>query len=269
MIHIRGSVHRPRPLPYSLRVGDKTVLVTGSNAGLGLETAKALAACGASLVVLGARSVSRGEEAKRGHHRGGSGGDPGRVRRPRLASSTTTTGPVSWRSSPAPPASSTAASASLSSTPGSSASRAAPPGPPATGPTSQTNRPGTALLSLLPLEPLRRAARQQGGGGDGPACLTTVASFGLPAAAEALLSSSDGHENLLARLDDPASSGMEGTPQARSALEAAQHAPGYYRSLFHRADPDVERLSRRFAWAGGQGAWCIADAAVGHVDVVG
>ncbi|RYP15583.1 hypothetical protein DL765_005621 [Monosporascus sp. GIB2] len=57
--------YKPRPLPDSLRLSGKTGLATGSNVGLGLETSKALAAHGASRVVLGVRSVSKGEEVKR------------------------------------------------------------------------------------------------------------------------------------------------------------------------------------------------------------
>ncbi|RYO85619.1 hypothetical protein DL766_005408 [Monosporascus sp. MC13-8B] len=190
-------IYKPLPLPDSLRLEGETVLVTGFNVGLCLDTASALAARGASRVVLGVRSVSKGEEAKR--------------------------------------AVITAA-----------ASPSAPPRPPATRPTSQTNHLSTALLSLLLLEPLRRAARRRGGSGDGPARLTIVASsvafFGLPAGGEAFLSSSDDQGNVLARLDDPASFGGEGTPE-RYALSRLLNV------LWARVDPTAPTRAPR-GWAG-------------------
>ncbi|RYP38229.1 hypothetical protein DL768_010803 [Monosporascus sp. mg162] len=98
---------------------------------------------GASLVMRGLRSVSRGEEEKTGRHRGGSGGEPVRVAMSASVPSTTRTEPASWRSPPAPPRATSRESH------------------------NRTNHLGTALLSLLLLEPLRRAARQRDGSGDG------------------------------------------------------------------------------------------------------
>jgi NAD(P)-dependent dehydrogenase (short-subunit alcohol dehydrogenase family) len=43
----------------------KTVIVTGSNVGLGLEAARHFARLGASKVILAVRSTSKGEEAQR------------------------------------------------------------------------------------------------------------------------------------------------------------------------------------------------------------
>ncbi|RYP69748.1 hypothetical protein DL769_005199 [Monosporascus sp. CRB-8-3] len=256
--------YKPRPLPDSLRLDGKTVLVTGSNVGLGLETAKALAARGASRVVLGVRSVSKGEEAKRAV----------------VAAAASPSGcdvrvwPLDHEDWASVVAFAGRAVRELDrgldvAVLNAGLKRLAYSAAPATGHEAhvQTNHLGTALLSLLLLEPLRRAARRRGGdgggGSDGPARLTIVASsvafFGLPAGAEALLSSSDGHENVLARLDDPASFGREGAPEryalskllnvlwaralaarvdpARDGVVVDAVNPGYCRSAFHRADP--------------------------------
>ncbi|RYP37330.1 hypothetical protein DL767_002973 [Monosporascus sp. MG133] len=212
--------YKPHPLPDSLRLGGTTVLVTGSNMGLGLETAKALVAGGASLVVLGVRSVSRGSEAKRGRHRGGSGGgEPVRVATSRV-----------WPRDHEDWASLVVFAARdlgrrprrrRPSTPGLKAPRGQrPPRPPATGPTSRST-----TSALLP-EPLRGAARQRGGGADGDGA-------GSP----------DDRRNVLwARVD-----------LTRENVVADAVNPGYCRSALHRAD---------------LGAWCLADAVVGHADGV-
>ena len=42
----------------------KTYIITGSNSGLGLETARHLVACSASRVVLAVRNLTAGETAK-------------------------------------------------------------------------------------------------------------------------------------------------------------------------------------------------------------
>ncbi|KAF1965833.1 NAD(P)-binding protein [Bimuria novae-zelandiae CBS 107.79] len=55
---------RAWPLPSDVRLDGKTALLTGANAGLGLEAAKELARHGASRVVLGVRNLAKGETAK-------------------------------------------------------------------------------------------------------------------------------------------------------------------------------------------------------------
>lgn len=51
-------------LPQSASLASQTVLITGANSGLGLETARHIVKLGASKVVLGVRSIARGEAAK-------------------------------------------------------------------------------------------------------------------------------------------------------------------------------------------------------------
>ena len=56
---------KPKPLDASVRLDGKTAIVTGGNGGLGLEAAKELAAHGLARLIIAARSIARGEEAKK------------------------------------------------------------------------------------------------------------------------------------------------------------------------------------------------------------
>lgn len=60
----RQVTSKPKPLPPNVRFDGKTAIVTGSNVGLGLEASKEMAAHGLSRVILGVRSVGKGEAAK-------------------------------------------------------------------------------------------------------------------------------------------------------------------------------------------------------------
>ncbi|KAL4935293.1 hypothetical protein BDV06DRAFT_207287 [Aspergillus oleicola] len=53
----------PQPLPRSVDLRGQTAIVTGANVGLGLEAAKQLAARELSRLILGVRTVSKGETA--------------------------------------------------------------------------------------------------------------------------------------------------------------------------------------------------------------
>lgn len=55
---------KPKALPPDLRLDGKTALVTGSNGGIGLETARQLASHGVSRLILGVRDVTKGTTAK-------------------------------------------------------------------------------------------------------------------------------------------------------------------------------------------------------------
>ncbi|KAI1413550.1 NAD(P)-binding protein [Hypoxylon sp. FL1857] len=61
----RQITFKPKPLPRSINLKGKTALVTGGNAGLGLEACKELAAHGLARIILGVRDISKGEEAKK------------------------------------------------------------------------------------------------------------------------------------------------------------------------------------------------------------
>ncbi|CAJ2511647.1 Uu.00g072720.m01.CDS01 [Anthostomella pinea] len=56
---------KPKPPPQSVKLHGLTALVTGGNAGLGLEACKELAAHGVARIVLGVRSTAKGDDARK------------------------------------------------------------------------------------------------------------------------------------------------------------------------------------------------------------
>ena len=60
----RQFFFKPKPIPADISLTGRTVIVTGSNTGLGLEAAKEIAAHNASHIVLGVRNLAKGEEAR-------------------------------------------------------------------------------------------------------------------------------------------------------------------------------------------------------------
>ncbi|KAI0841457.1 NAD(P)-binding protein [Hypoxylon sp. FL0890] len=61
----RQITFKPKPLPRNIHLNGKTALVTGANAGLGLEACKELAAHGLARIILGVRNISKSEAAKK------------------------------------------------------------------------------------------------------------------------------------------------------------------------------------------------------------
>ncbi|CAN9247141.1 unnamed protein product [Alternaria alternata] len=61
---VRQLTFTPKPLPQDVRLDGKTAIVTGANVGLGLEASKEMASHGLARVILGVRTVSKGEAAK-------------------------------------------------------------------------------------------------------------------------------------------------------------------------------------------------------------
>jgi len=61
---VRQLTFTPKPLPKDVRLDGKTAIVTGANVGLGLEASKEMASHGLARVILGVRTVSKGEAAK-------------------------------------------------------------------------------------------------------------------------------------------------------------------------------------------------------------
>lgn len=56
---------KPQPIPASTNLAGRTVIVTGSNTGLGLEAAREIVSHNAQHVILGVRSLSKGEQARK------------------------------------------------------------------------------------------------------------------------------------------------------------------------------------------------------------
>lgn len=54
---------KPRPPPQSLSFRDRTAIVTGSNVGIGLQACTQMLNCGLSRLIMGVRSVDKGEAA--------------------------------------------------------------------------------------------------------------------------------------------------------------------------------------------------------------
>lgn len=60
----RQLTFKPKPLAATVKLDGKTVLITGANAGLGLEAAKELAAHGVKRLIITARDAAKGQAAK-------------------------------------------------------------------------------------------------------------------------------------------------------------------------------------------------------------
>ena len=61
----RQLFFKPKPIPADLSLAGRTVIVTGSNTGLGLEAAREIVAHDADYIILGVRSLSKGEQARK------------------------------------------------------------------------------------------------------------------------------------------------------------------------------------------------------------
>ncbi|RYP10576.1 hypothetical protein DL764_000546 [Monosporascus ibericus] len=223
MIHSQGFRRSsPRLPPDALRLGGRAVLVTGLNVGLGLETAKVLAtARGASLVVPGVRSVSRGEEVNRAVFAAAAAASPSGLRHPRLA--------------PRP--------RELAQPRGQDSETAAVMGP-APLPIVAAS---VASLGLPPGAEALLLSSERAGAARRPGLLRqgehARALRALTAAQRAL-----GPRALATRID---------LTRANIVVDAVN--PGYCRGASHRSDPGAERLSRHFAWSAEHGAWRLAD----------
>jgi NAD(P)-dependent dehydrogenase (short-subunit alcohol dehydrogenase family) len=61
---IHQLTFQPKPLPQDVHLDGMTAIVTGANIGLGLEASKEMAGHGLARVILGVRTLSKGEAAK-------------------------------------------------------------------------------------------------------------------------------------------------------------------------------------------------------------
>jgi NAD(P)-dependent dehydrogenase (short-subunit alcohol dehydrogenase family) len=60
---IKGARAKPNPLPPTLSLSGQTALITGSNTGIGLTSAHALLKLGLSHLIMGVRSIEKGNTA--------------------------------------------------------------------------------------------------------------------------------------------------------------------------------------------------------------
>ena len=61
----RQLFFKPQPIPTDINLTGRTVLITGSNTGLGLEAAREIVSHNADHIILGVRSLLKGEQAKK------------------------------------------------------------------------------------------------------------------------------------------------------------------------------------------------------------
>ncbi|CAI7637154.1 unnamed protein product [Penicillium palitans] len=263
----RQLTFTPKPLPSDIYLSGKTALITGGNAGLGLEAAKEMAAHNLSRVILGVRTLSKGEAAKE-----------------EILSQSPNCNVLIWEldqeSFPSIQAFGERAARELDrldivilcagvkllefvkSKTGHEMN-------------VQVNHIGTALLSLLLLSPLQSSQ---------PIRLTIVTSevhFWTEFEAKDA-------PNILARLDEPSSfgKGMDryNTSKLLNILWLRELSskvgpnlivngvnPGLCASTLHRSDttPGINTFNKVFAWTAAQGGHNLVDAAVQHLQAQG
>ncbi|KAJ5546941.1 dehydrogenase [Penicillium frequentans] len=270
----RQLTFAPKPLPADISLLGKTVLITGGNAGLGLEAAKEMAAHNISRIILGVRNLSKGEAAKA-----------------EILTQSPNCDVLAWEldqeSFPSMQAFAERAAVELdrldivilcagvkllefikSKSTGHEMN-------------VQVNHIGTALLSLLLLDPLQRTPKADPGQ---PTRLTVVTSevhFWTE------FEQKDA-PNTLARLDEPSlfGKGMDryNTSKLLNVLWLRELSsrvgpelivngvnPGLCASTLHRSDttPGIKSFNRIFAWTSVQGGHNLVDAAVQHSEAQG
>ncbi|PYH95596.1 dehydrogenase [Aspergillus ellipticus CBS 707.79] len=262
----RQLCHPPKPIPADIRLDGKTAIITGGNVGLGLEAAKQLAAHGLSRVILGVRTVAKGEAAREDVLRESPACDV-QVWQLDLEDFESMKA-FAERAETLDRLDIVILSAGLKFTEFIKAR---------TGHEMhvQVNHLGTSLLSLLLLGPLQKTAKLTGT----PSRLTIVTSemhFWTPFKEKSAA-------NILARMDEPDSFGEGATRYSSSKLlnllwlrELSSKAgpdvttngvnPGLCLSSFHRSDDTfAQRMANKLlAWTSEQGGHCLVDAAVRH-----
>ncbi|RYP51841.1 hypothetical protein DL768_002917 [Monosporascus sp. mg162] len=265
---------KPKPLPTSIRLDGKTAIITGANAGLGLEAAKELVAHGLARIILAVRTASKGEAA-----------------RDQILAQTPGVDVQIWpldyesfasidefgkRAATLDRLDIVILNAGVKNLDYVQSK---------TGHEShlQVNHLGTALLSLHLLTPLDRTAKTTGS----PGRLTIVSSENHFWAKFKELKA----PNALAELDTYRGcfKGMErvnierystskllnvlwtrelSARVANSKLNIVINTvnPGFCASELHRADPQASKATRLLAWTAQQGGHCLADAATRHIE---
>ncbi|KAI1328003.1 NAD(P)-binding protein [Xylariaceae sp. FL0255] len=277
---------KPRPLPPHINLAGQTAMITGSNVGLGFETAQELALHGVSHLILAVRDISKGETAKAAI-----------LKNPKVPAISIEVWKLDQESWPSIVAFGERAAAlpRLDMALLNAGVKFKERRESQNGHESMTavNHLGTALLSLVLFPVLRRTTRDvRIPEGLGPSRLTFTSSsvaFWIPA-------SEVQKPRLLEWLDNPASfSKPEGSNAMRYSVtkllsvfwirELAAFVsntakgvrdseevvinylnPGYCMSEFHRSDPGAgeNSVGRHVAWSAAQGGYQCADALVLH-----
>ena len=262
---------KPKPLPASVRLDGKTVIITGASTGLGLEAAKQLAAHGAARIILAARNPQKAEGARK-------------VVAGQNAQCDVRVWDLDYDSFASIRAFGQRASTELDRLDTVILSAGVKNLEYVVSETGheaqvQVNHLGTAALSLELLGLLRRTAKRTGE----PGRLTLVSSethFWTPFAE--LRAAGDG-KSIFARLDEPGefkANSMEryNTSKLLNVLwvrELAQRVPaedvvintvnpGLCASELHRSHKEAEGFNKVFAWTAEQGGHNLADAATRH-----
>ncbi|KAJ6023821.1 dehydrogenase [Penicillium herquei] len=265
----RQLTFAPKPLPSSISLAGKTAIVTGGNTGLGLEAAKGMAKHGLSRVIIGVRTLLKGEAAKR-----------------EIVAQSPNCDVLVWELDQESFSSMHAFSERVdreldrldivilcagvkllefikSENTGHEMN-------------VQVNHIGTAILSLLLLGPLQRTAKTNPGQQTRLTIVTSEVHFWTEFEAKDA-------PNILARLDEPSSfgEGMDryNTSKLLNVLWLRELSskvgpdvivngvnPGLCASTLHRSDttPGIGMFNKIFAWSSEQGGHNLVDAAIQH-----
>ncbi|KAF3000616.1 6-phosphogluconolactonase sol3 [Neopestalotiopsis sp. 37M] len=268
----RQLTFKPKPIDQSVRLDGKTAIVTGANAGLGLEAAKEMAAHGLTRLILAVRSL-----------------DKGMAVREEILAQTPTIDVIVWTLDHESFASidefgkRVAGLDRLDIVILNVGVKNVDYVQSKTGHEShvQVNHLGTALVSLHMLEPLHRTAESTGV----PGRLTIVSSENHFWAKFRELRA----PNALAELDvsrtcfrglDKLNIERYSTSKLLNVLWSRQLStrsaalglhvtintvnPGFCASSLHRSDSTASRAANLLAWTAAQGGHCLVDAATGH-----
>ncbi|KAI1100248.1 NAD(P)-binding protein [Jackrogersella minutella] len=240
LLYGRQITFKPKPLPDHVNLNGKMALVTGANGGLSLEACKELVAHGLSRVILGVRSVAKGETAKN-----------------EIVALRTDINVQIWELDQED-FESIEQFADRAATIEHTRSK--------TGHemNDQINHLGTSLLSLLLLGPLRRTSVTA----NSSTRLTIVTSETHFWAKFKEINAA----NTLKEMDDGRTFGKGmnhyNTTNTRAGVNVIINGvnPGFCQSSLHRSDPSGSSFFNLIGWFVAQGAHCLTDAATQHIE---
>ncbi|KAI0122732.1 NAD(P)-binding protein [Daldinia grandis] len=258
---------KPKPPPPEVKVEGQTAIVTGSNVGLGFETAKQLASRGLARLILAVRDVSKGEIAKAAISR----------ENPKCQIEVWQLDQDSWDSMTAFARKAQSLERLDILLLNAGMKRLEYTRSPSGHETHiQVNHLGTSLLSLLLLAPLRKTAALTGK----PSRMSITASSLAFVASVNGITRPEGE--IIPTLDDPVTFKpgtdryclskllnvlwMRELSKRVDAKEVVINmcSPGWCMSEFHREDPSAEAAGKYLGWSSEQGGYQLADAVLQH-----